>query len=204
MPVTAVRDLFAPTVAVNVWAATLSDAVDMKKNTSYIALCGITAALVTAVMTAAYFPFLTYAIPAIAGALIMIPLTEAGKRYAAGTYIVTAFLVMLFAENEAKLMYVCLFGYYPVLKAVLEKIRFRAVEYILKFAVFNIAVTAVYLLFSRLFTDIEGIGDYGKYGIIVLYALGNSAFWLYDICLTRLCTMYMHRLHPKIKKIMKF
>ncbi len=177
----------------------------MKKNTSYVALCGITAALITAVMAAAYFPFLTYAIPAIAGALIMIPLVEIGKLFAVGTYIVTALLVMLLAEPEAKLMYVCFFGYYPVVKAVFEKIRFRVIEYILKLAVFNMAVTTVYLLLADIFMiDMEGIGDYGKYGIIILYAVGNVAFLIYDICLAKLCTVYMYRLHPKIKKIMKF
>lgn len=177
----------------------------MKKNTSYIALCGITAALITAVMAASYFPFLTYAIPAIAGALIIVPLAEIGKPYAVGTYVVSALLVMLFAENEAKLMYVCFFGYYPVIKAVFEKIKLRLIEYILKFAVFNGAVTAVYLLLAELFMiDMEGVGDYGKYGVIILYAVGNVAFVLYDICLEKLCTLYMCRLHPKIKKIMRF
>lgn len=175
------------------------------KKTSYIALCGITAALITAVMTAAYFPFLTYAIPAIAGAVIMIPLVEIGKGYAALTYIVTCLPVMLFAENEAKLMYVCFFGYYPIIKAIFEKVKIRVIEFILKFAVFNGAVTAVYLLLSNIFMiDMEGIGDYGKYGVILLYVVGNVAFLLYDICLARLCTVYIYRLHPKIKKIMKF
>ena len=176
----------------------------MKKSTSYVALCGISAALMTAVMAASYFPFLTYAVPALAGAIIMIPLVEAGKLYATGTYIVTALLVMIFAEPEAKLMYVCFFGYYPIIKAVFEKIKFRIVEYILKFLVFNLAVTAVYLLFANVFMiDMDGIGDYGKYGIIILYVMGNLAFVFYDICLAKLCTAYMYRLHPKIKKIMK-
>lgn len=177
----------------------------MKQKSSYVALCGITAALITAVMMAAYFPFLTYAIPAIAGALIIIPLVEMGRTYAVGTYIVTALLVLLFAEPEAKLMYICFFGYYPVLKAVLEKIKSRIIEFILKLAVFNFAVTVVYLFLAELFMiSVEGIGDYGKYGIIILYAVGNIAFVFYDICLSRLCSMYMYRLHPKIKKIMKF
>ena len=92
----------------------------MKKKTAFIALCGVVSALICSVMAAAYFPFLTYAVPAVAGALIIIPLVEAGRGYALGTYIVTSLLVMLFAENEAKLMYICLFGYYPVLKMYCE------------------------------------------------------------------------------------
>lgn len=176
----------------------------MKKKTAFIALCGVVSALICSVMAAAYFPFLTYAIPAVAGALIIIPLVEAGKGYALCTYVVTSILVMLFAENEAKLMYICLFGYYPVLKAVFETIKIRAVEYILKFLVFNLAVTTVYLLFASVFMiDVEGFGDFGKYSVIILYAVGNVAFILYDICLARLCGLYFYRLHPKIEKIMK-
>lgn len=176
----------------------------MKRTTTCIALCGITAALITAVMASSYFPFLTYAVPAIAGALVMIPLIEAGKLYALGTYIASAVLCLLFAEPEAKLMYLCLFGYYPILKAVFEGIRIRVVEYILKFAVFNIAVTLVYLVLAKVFMiDAEGLGDFGRYSALILYSAGNAVFLFYDICLTRLSTAYFYRLHPKIKKIMK-
>ncbi len=177
----------------------------MKKQTSYLTLCAITAALITAVMLSAYFPFLTYAVPAVAGALIIIPLAQAGKGYAFATYIVSSVLAMLFAEPEAKLMYICFFGFYPIVKAIFEKIRFRFFEYLLKFITFNGAVTLVYVVFAKLFMiDVEGIGDFGKYSILILYVMGNFAFILYDICLQRLSVFYMVRLHQKIKKILKF
>lgn len=177
----------------------------MKKQTAYLTLCAITAALITAVMLTAYFPFLTYAIPAIAGALIIIPLVEAGKGYAFATYIVSSVMVMLFAEPEAKLMYLCFFGFYPIVKAVFEKIRFRFIEYLLKIITFNGAVTLVYMVFAKLFMiEVEGIGDFGKYSVLILYVIGNFAFILYDICLERLCVLYMVRLHQRIKKILKF
>lgn len=192
-------------VAVSVWAATLLDVADMKKQTSYLTLCAIISALITAVMLVAYFPFLTYAVPAVAGALIIIPLAQVGKGYAFATYIVSSVLVMLFAEPEAKFMYICFFGFYPIVKAIFEKTRFRFFEYLLKFITFNGAVTLVYMVLAKLFMiEVEGIGDFGKYSVLILYVIGNFAFILYDICLQRLCTVYMVRLYSKIKKILKF
>ena len=177
----------------------------MKKQTAYLTLSAITAALITAVMLSSYFPFLTYAVPAIAGALIIIPLVEAGKGYALATYIVSSLLVMLFAEPEAKLMYICYFGFYPILKAVFEKIKIRLIEYLLKIVAFNGAITLVYMVFAKLFLiEVEGIGNFGKYSILILYVIGNFAFILYDICLSRLCVLYMVRLHEMVKKILGF
>lgn len=177
----------------------------MKKKTSYITFCALTAALITALMAAAYFPYFTYAVPAVAGALIILPLVELSKGYAVITYIASATLSLLFAEPEAKLMYVCFFGYYPILKSVFEGIKSRVAEYILKFLTFNISVTAVYFVFAKIFSiPTDSIGDYGKYTALILYTLGNIAFLLYDICLSRICTMYIIRLHEKIKKIMRF
>ncbi len=177
----------------------------MKKKTAYITFCALICALITALMAASYFPYLTYAVPAVSGALIILPLVELSKTYALVTYIASSVLVMLFAEPEAKLMYVCFFGYYPILKSVFESIKSRVAEYILKFLSFNIAVTLVYFVFAKVFSiPLESTREFGKYTALVLYALGNVAFVLYDICLARICAVYMIRLHEKIKKIMRF
>ena len=177
----------------------------MNKKTSYLTFCALIAALISALMVASFFPYLTYAVPAVAGAFIILPLVELSKGYALLTYIASSMLVLFFAEPEAKLMYICFFGYYPVLKAVYEKIGSRVIEYILKLLTFNGAVTLIYVGLTKLFgISLEGIGEYGKYGIIFLYAIGNIAFILYDICLTRLCGFYIYRLHDKIKRIMRF
>ncbi len=177
----------------------------MNKKTSYITFCALVSALISAIMITSYFPYLTYAIPAVAGAFVILPLVELSKGYAVLTYIASSLLVLFFSEPEAKLMYICFFGYYPVLKAVYERTKSRAIEYILKLITFNGAVTLIYVGLAKLFLlDLEGIGEYGKYGIVLLYILGNIAFILYDICLTRLCVFYICRLHEKIKRIMRF
>lgn len=174
------------------------------KTTAKTALCGIIAALSTAFMLLSYFPYLTYAIPAVAGLFMIILVIEINLRWAVCAYLASAALVMIFAETESKLMYVFFFGYYPILKAALEHLHKPVVEWVLKFAVFNAAVLAVYrgtaLLFDMSFAD---FGELGKYGAYILLASANVVFLLYDIAVSRMAALYMVRLHPRIKKMLK-
>ncbi|MEE0946007.1 MAG: hypothetical protein U0M42_04155 [Acutalibacteraceae bacterium] len=177
----------------------------MKKKTSFITFCAVVTALISAFMVASYFPYFTYAIPAVASAFIILPLCELNKKYALLTYIASAVIVLFAAEMEAKLMFVCFFGYYPILKAIYEKTKSRVLEYILKFLTFNGAIILIYGVISKIMgISLEGIGDFGKYSVLILWVMGNIAFILYDICLTRLCGFYIYRFHEKIKKIMRF
>ena len=120
------------------------------KQTVKITFCGIIAALSAVFMLLSYFPYLTYAVPAVAGLLIMITVIEAGYKWALGAYIAASVLVFLFAEPEGKLLYICFFGYYPILKAVFDRRKSRALEWILKLAVFNAAIIAVYFVLARI------------------------------------------------------
>ena len=174
------------------------------KNTTKTALCGIIAALATVFMLLSYFPYLTYAIPAVAGLCMVILVIEINLKWAVCAYFASAVLVMIFAETEAKMMYIFFFGYYPILKAALERIHKPVIEWIIKFAVFNAAVLAVYwglaLLFDMSFAD---FGELGRYGGYILLAAANVVFFLYDIAVSRMAALYVMRLHPRIKKMLK-
>ncbi len=162
------------------------------------------AGLATAVMLLSYFPYFTYAIPAVAGLFIMVLVIEIDCKWAAMAYIASALLVFLLAEPESKLMYVFLFGYYPILKAVTEKIRKPLLEWIIKIAVFNVAVIAIYLVFSKLFNlSLEDFGILGKYGAFIFLGVGNAVFVLYDIAISRVAAAYMIMLRPKLKRFFK-
>lgn len=162
------------------------------------------AALATAVMLLSYFPYLTYAIPAVAGLFIMVLVIEINCKWAAMAYIASAVLVFMFAETESKLMYICLLGYYPIIKALTEKLRRPVIEWPIKLAVFNAAVLAIYLIFSKLFDlSVDDFGVLGKYGAFIFLGVGNIVFMLYDIAISRVAAMYMFIIHPKIKKILK-
>ncbi len=174
------------------------------KQTGKITLCAMLAALAAAIMLAAYFPYLTYGVPAIASIFIMIALIEAGKGYAFLAYLASAAVTVLFAEPEAKLLYVCFLGLYPILKAIFEHPKSRVLEYILKFLSFNAALLIIYSLFANIF----GITDnfvtiFGVYGIAILVLGANFVFILYDICLSKFAQFYIYRLHPTINRFIK-
>lgn len=162
------------------------------------------AALGTAFMLLSYFPYFTYAVPAISGVLTLVVLIEIKGKWPLFTYVVTAVLVFLFAEPEAKFMYILFFGYYPLLKAVIERIRSRVVQYLLKFAVFNSAIFVIYgILSSIIGVDISEFGQYGIIGIACMLLLANVTFYLYDVVLVRVANIYMQMVHPKLKKVLK-
>ena len=78
------------------------------------------AALATVLMLVGYFPYLTYAVPCIASLAIMAVVIELNKKSAFLTYLASLLPIFLFCEMESKLLYICLVGFYPILKALFE------------------------------------------------------------------------------------
>ena len=162
------------------------------------------AALAALFMLTSYFPYLTYAIPALAGLFIMIAVIEIDIKWAALAYASSAIITALVAEPEAKMLYVLFFGYYPIVKAVFEKLKSRVIEYILKFVVFNAATVFSYGVVATLIgVDLSDMGDFGKYSAIILLVAANVVFVIYDLAVTKMAVFYIIRLHPQISKIFK-
>jgi len=176
----------------------------MKRNAK-LTFSAVMSALAVVIALMAYFPYLTYALPAMAGLCVMAVLIETDKNWAILTYISSAVLLFFLGEIESKILYISFFGYYPILKAVIEKIRHSAVEWVIKEVIFNAVIIAVYSMFSGLLgMDSGDFGILGKYGAIILLVGANVVFVLYDICVSRMAGFYLYRIHPKIQRIFKF
>ncbi len=174
------------------------------KNTGKITLCAMMAALASLFMLTSYFPYLTYAIPALAGLFIMVAVIEVDFKWAAVAFVSSAIITALVAEPEAKMLYIMFFGYYPILKAVFEKLKSRVIEYILKFGVLNIAVIVAYSFVAKLMgVDLSDMGDFGKYSWLILLVGANIVFIVYDIAVTKMAEFYMVRIHPQVSKYLK-
>lgn len=162
------------------------------------------AALATVLMLVGYFPYLTYAVPCIASLAIMAVIIELDKKSAILTYIASLLPIFLFCETESKILYIAFTGFYPVLKAVLEKIPSRVLEYILKFVCFNVSALIVYFVSTALLgISFDDLGELGKYGGAITLGLANVAFLAYDYCIATMSTFYLIRIHPSVKKILK-
>lgn len=157
---------------------------------------------------------LCYALPVMASVLILFAVIEIDKKWAFGCYAATSVLsLMLIANKEAVIYYVAFFGYYPIVKAVLEGKNIpRVLEYILKFTVFNVtmvlAVVVLVKVMGMPYEDIMGIEDktslFAKYAVPIMLGLGNIAFILLDFCLTRYVTIYLRFWRKKFRKLFPF
>ena len=171
-----------------------------------IALGGLLAALgVVLMFLTGLIPIGTYALPAIAGVLLIVAVIEIGAKWAWMIYAAVAVLSLLFAaDKEAALLFVLFFGYYPVLKSFLERISNKVLSWISKFAVFNVAVVACFFLavnFLQLPEDSFTV--FGIYLPWVFLILGNAVFLIYDIALSGLVATYVEKLHHRVTKTLK-
>lgn len=173
------------------------------KQSARVAFGGISAALSLSCMLLSVFPLGRYTLPILAGMMLMPLVLEAGVKQGFAAYIAVAVLTVLIVPSlEAKVLFIALFGYYPVLKALLERSRRRVLEWILKIAVFNVTMVVSYwLMLSFWGLDAAEFEMFGKVLPILFLIPGNAVFIVYDVLLTRLIPLYWQRLHPALSKI---
>lgn len=162
-------------------------------------------ALSLVIMLASYIPYFTYAVPAAAGIVFCVIVIEVGFKYSMASYFCTAVLAFFLCEKEAAVLFVLFFGYYPILKAVIEKyIKKRPVEYLLKFLVFNVSIVISYALLIFVFKlPVDDMGPLSpKVMLLLLLVAGNVAFWVYDIAITRLVAVYYQRLRKHLRIVL--
>ena len=99
--------------------------------------------------------------------------------------------LLLTPDKGAAALYLVFFGLYPVVKARLESMDRRVAEWALKLIYFNGVLTGFVALFQQL---IFPVLPSWMTGLPVLYGLGNLAFVLYDVGLSRLIALLLRRL----------
>lgn len=176
----------------------------MRNRTSFrVALCGVLAALMTAVMLlGTLIPGTTYLCPALAGAFLLPVLWELGVRAGGLVFLAVSLLSLFLApDKQAALFFVLLFGWYPLLRPSLQRLRQKVIRWVVKFLLFNLALVAIALVtVFVLGLPLFGPEEQGGTTLVLLgtLVLGNVAFVLYDILLGRLGDLYVMRLRPKL------
>ena len=169
----------------------------MKKSVK-IAFCGVISALIVSVMAASLIPNITFAVPAIAGLLVIPVFAEAGALYAVFCFIVSAPLSFFICDKTSWVLYIALFGYYPILKPYVERIKNSVLKWILKLLLFNAAALICYAVEILIFTL-----HFKPWLLAVVFAAGNIAFVLYDVAVSRVAALYYSRLHDRVSSILK-
>ena len=165
----------------------------------------ITALCAAFMMVTAAFPYLSYSMPAIVGILLVIVVIELNMKWAFGVYAAVSLLTLILPDDkEAVLFFIFFFGYYGILKARIEGLKIKPVEYILKLALFNAGVViATLITVFVLHIPMETIEMFGKYTPLALLAAGNIIFLIYDFALTGLITKYLYLLHSRVERMLK-
>ena len=164
---------------------------------------GVVAALSLVLMfLSSVIPFGTFAFPTIAGILLILLVINLGYGYAAAVYFVTAVLsFLLVTDKEAVLYYAAFLGFYPIVKSLIERIPSKVVQYIVKIALFNVCIIAAfYIGLTVLSIPKESFTLFGVYLPWLFLIIGNVFFILYDLCVTKIVTIYLLKWHNRFNK----
>ncbi len=157
------------------------------KKTKITAVCGMVTALSIVIMlTSTLLPVLMYILPVITSLGVLFVSRFADKKWAFSVYFSTAILsLVLLSDKETALTYTLFFGYYPLIKNILEKLP-RILSWLVKFIVFNGAAVSVGYLGIWLFgVSGDEYTEFGKITIPMLLTLANLTFIVYDLALTK-------------------
>ena len=172
----------------------------MRRRTRRLAASAVLAAIGVAVLyLGALIEVLDLSVVVIASLVCIFAVIEMGGAWPWLIYAVVSVLSLILLPVKTPAAIFLLFGgSYPIVKAYLERLR-RVPAWILKAAVFNVALTlftaAVKWLF--LLPDVAYLSS--GWGILITYAVGNAFFVLYDVALTRLITAYLRVFRKKLR-----
>ena len=113
------------------------------KRTQKLALGGIFSGLAVVLMFFSNFlPMLNIALPVFAGMVLMPLMIELNWKWTLTSYVVSSLLSLLLVRNlDSLILFIGLFGWYPILKGVLEGRKMnRGIEYLIKLVCFNAAL----------------------------------------------------------------
>ncbi len=173
------------------------------KTSVKVSMGGVVAALSLVLMLmTSVIPFGTYAFPAFAGILLVVLVLNLGFGYAFAVFAGTAVLsFLLLTDKEAALYYTVFLGYYPIVKGLIERLPSKPVQYIIKLLLFNACMIAAFFLGTALLSvPKESFTLFGVYLPWVFLILGNIFFVVYDLCITRLVTLYLLKWHNRLNK----
>ncbi len=130
----------------------------------------------------------------LATAPICILMLEAGTRFSICAYVAVSLLALVLLPNKnIALLYALFMGYYPILKCYIEKWNRLLGEWIIKLAVFVLAMIAG-SFFCRVYGIPIGVMHWYSYLLLAAVCV------VYDIALSYFIQFYRHRIEPYIKK----
>ena len=149
------------------------------------------AAAIVLMVAASFVPTMSVSLAVIAGLFVAASFLECGRTHAFLCYLTAAILgLLLVPDRTVALMFVLLFGSYPIFKSVAESVREVWVEYLLKFAFCNAMLVLLYFLLKSC-AALPQLPEVPFVYPLTLLVL-NIVFFIYDLGFSRLVSLYRY------------
>lgn len=161
------------------------------KKSKKIAVCAILSALsVLLLFVGAVVDVLSATMAAVAALLVAVVMIEIGDPYPWLVWAVTSALSLILLPNKLPaILYFMFGGIYPILKERFERLH-PVISWILKFSAFNTSLLLVIAVTKNIFYLNDSEIDF----TIPVIVLGNIAFFLCDIALSKILLLYLVKL----------
>lgn len=121
---------------------------------------------------------------------------EDNIKFAVLVYLSSSILSFIVVPNKiAVLPYIIFFGYYAIVKSLIEKINILLVELLIKLMLFNLSIFITYSIFSKALLGEILI----KLPVWAIFLLMQLAFVIYDYSFSLCIYFYRNRIRPKIR-----
>lgn len=164
----------------------------LSKKPAFLGLC--TALCVIFLAFASYLKTNTIFFTLFSTALVMLGAYEYKSGGGLLVYFCSAVLaIFVLPDKKVSLYFTLFFGYYPILKGLIEKKSARSLQWILKISVGTVGFFAVWFFFSTFFFSEV------PFPFMFMYFLSLAVFVVYDIVLSVFLKFYLKRIKPNIK-----
>lgn len=157
----------------------------------------LTALGVVCLYLSSMMPTMRLSLVALAGLLPCVMVLTGGIGSGFAAYGATAVLAFLIVPNKsAALLYLVMFGHYPMVKSLAERTGNRVLEWLIKLAVFNLSLTVIVLFARTLFGEMFG----AEWATWLIYLGGNAVFVLYDFAFSGLILVFNSKFGKILRK----
>ena len=109
---------------------------------------------------------------------------------------VSILAIIFIPDKFSALLYCALFGLYPMVKSLVERLRRSALGYVLKLVFFNLAFSLVYIIMRE--AVLGSLPSALNVGWLI-YLIGNFVFLIYDFGFSKLISFYIARIGRAVR-----
>ena len=128
----------------------------------------------------------------IASVCVMIALGEFGYKSAVGVYLITAVLsFVIVPAKTAVVLFIVLFGLYPIVKVFSSSRGRKVTEYVIKYCYLNISLVVLVVITTIFFAKLP------VWIMLLVFAGANLLLPVYDFALDGLMFFYYNRIRQR-------